>query len=369
VKLKEKDYQFSSAPTKVFEKILKDYGITLGTPKWEIKNVKKAPVQFFRWERSKEDSQWVNYLDHLKVIFQWPQGYELENVASSNLLNNTLSGKELNGSTDVILLDVTNWRGKTFKNHIRVAIELKKSFESKLKQSENQAVLEHLSASELNRRQSVITVLTDLNDNWYFWYFGKSGVLWRITANQVDARFLLENVFNQNGLENKYFPEGFVNRLSWHEFIQGSMQFSENVSNASSHNDGDNDNHSNAKDSHDSSDRPRTKQFRPTLSHAKAGNDAGTHEKSGYSGTGTMLKYGCDDIANEMDLLEFMDDDDEGRIAILQNFMNKHIASRCFYDIDAFIQKKGAINPDGELTKGICTNTESKINGTKEIGE
>lgn len=44
--------------------------------------------------------------------------------------------------------------------------------------------------------------------------------MYKLKTSRNEAKFLLDNMFNHNKLEQSAFPEDFVNRLTWNEFIQ-----------------------------------------------------------------------------------------------------------------------------------------------------
>jgi hypothetical protein len=85
----------------------------------------------------------------------------------------------------------------TIKQHIRAGIELKKDTDNHV-DYEYQVILQHLAASKLNPNESVLTVMTDLNERWHFYWFGqKRGRLYKIVVNtRGEAKFLFEHMFD-----------------------------------------------------------------------------------------------------------------------------------------------------------------------------
>jgi hypothetical protein len=77
------------------------------------------------------------------------------------------------------------------RHHVEVELELKTTRNNKLKEHEPQAVLEHLSSSFLNKTCGVLTVLTDLNEKWVFYWFHPNGKeIMKYDTDRKRAQFL-----------------------------------------------------------------------------------------------------------------------------------------------------------------------------------
>jgi hypothetical protein len=255
----------------------------------------------------------MHYLNQIS----WPNDHSIVDVSTRALFRGVkLDQYQFNGNIDVILLDNGNAESKNYADNIRLGIEIKKIVQDK---NHNQACIEHLCASSLNHCESVLTLLTDLKENWFFLYFGLHAKLYKMRAHPSEAKFLLENMFNHENLPESHFPKGFVDRLSWNDFVKSSAQFWSNTC-FQKHHSSDRDNHQGQDE--DDSTNPK-KQARYTEKNSSDGRND-TAEFRGGTGHSAMLHFGGE-AANELDLLDFVDNEEE-RMQIVINYVVQNVA-------------------------------------------
>jgi hypothetical protein len=328
----EKEYCISSVPSGIFGKVTSAYGIRTEAPKWnrsEIPNkLDSATFLNFEWDESQEsnENQRASYMEFLNQV-SWPHHYKIVDVAKTGLLftNVPLASYRFKGSIDVILLDNGNAESKNYKDNIRLGIELKKP---DLKdQHHNQACIEQLCAASLNYENSVLTLLTDLNDAWFFIYFGSNAKLYKLGTSRSEAKFLLDNIFNQNELAQSCFPEDFVDRLSWNEFVKSFIPAVPCTHFLDRDNNEDGDEFQ--EQDEDDSENFRKRKENPRKRSANTKNDS----KASGNGDGhaKMLHFGGD-AANELDLLDFIDDEEEKSQIVLKYVLDNVVPMLMFSD-------------------------------------
>ena len=297
------------------------------TPQWksklQIQHLPEYPGTFelFNWSDDAQETNerhWSGYMDFLNTI-SWPEGHSIVDAARCNIFPGVILGQyRFSGSIDVILLDNGSIESYNYTNNIRLGIEVEKKIEEK---HHNQACMEHLCASSLNWNRTVLTVLTDLNESWFFLYFGLNSNLHKIKTDSRAAKFLLENMFNHAKLPEWYFPEDFPNRLTWNEFVSSSSQFLPGTSLQQHHNDDDRDKH--GKQNEDDRTDTYPKKHGECLSKRRDNNQNNSVGIRGDVGRSAMLH-----VANDLDLLDFIDNDKE-RIQIVMNYVS-HTAAPMF---------------------------------------
>lgn len=132
----------------------------------------------------------------------------LRDVSNKKLFRKvSLASYRFKGSLDVILVDRASAESFNYKHNIRVGFEMKKP--NLTDQHHQQACIEQLCAASLNYDRSVLTILTDLCDDWVFVYFGSNKRLLKLRTSRSEAKFLLENMFNNGNFAHSCFPEDF----------------------------------------------------------------------------------------------------------------------------------------------------------------
>lgn len=191
-------------------------------------------ADMFSWFRSNEDSDENRqaYMAHLKVLLQLPEGYTLADVQpnrfllSVEFLGETNDGRKINGTTDVVIARSEHVYSGAVRNNIEVVIELKKPQNLRAKDHSPQAVGEHFAASYLNPDFSVVTVLTDVQSSWTFFWFAQANnsgdtALYRIRLEDAnaaaEAKYILRSLFVQ--VSGSTLPATFANRISFHTVL------------------------------------------------------------------------------------------------------------------------------------------------------
>jgi ribosomal protein L31E len=222
------------------------------------------------------------------------------------------------------------------RHHVEVELELKTTRNNNMETHEPQAVLEHLSSSFLNRACGVLTVLTDLNEKWVFYWFNPDGKeIMKYNTDRKRAHFLLNNMIpntSSNNCTSSDLPEHFWNRGNWEtveKVLIGTIKEEDNED------DEDDDDliSSNKKRNTEQNPSNESSDARDGKNGSNQGGDSVssgiTHGGSGHDGqqNGTLAQlfdYVGHDVCNEMDLLSMTDDEDE-RIRIVRRFLARHI--------------------------------------------
>lgn len=190
-------------------------------------NVRAFPE--FEWLTSNQESA-VNrakYMAHLKSNLQLPMNHLMEDVQPMRaLLSVELKGlgdsRKLSGTTDVVIAKSKDVRNDAIRNSVQALFELKKPKNLKAKDHNPQTVCKHLAASYLNRSHAVVSVLTDLNRSWTFYWFahkeqGAGVSLHKLKLNGAGApglsKYILESLHDTSRRET--LPSTFADRLSF----------------------------------------------------------------------------------------------------------------------------------------------------------
>jgi hypothetical protein len=270
-----------------------------------------------------------------------PPGYAVADCAKRATLLNAedVGGRfKFKGTTDVVVAKEKNVINSALRNNVEVVLELETTRTSNMDTHEPQAVLEHLSASFLNKDCGVLTVLTDLNENWvFYWFHPYRKRIMKLVADLKRAQYLLDNMFpdkpKTTGTSKDELPEHFWNRGVWKTVV-------DSVSLDTIKEDDDVDGTDNKKrKSYTSGAAPRNDSNQGGNS-ASSGNTHGgsehthggseyTHGGSGHHGEqdctlAQLVDYVGHDVGNEMDLLSMTDDEDE-RIRVVRRFLARHI--------------------------------------------
>jgi len=271
------------------------------------------------------------YMEHLKHHVNLPCGYSwFDAQPARELLNVQVGEYSLKGTTDVVVAMSQHVENLAVRNHVAVQWELKNSANGG--NHEPQVCLEHLAASMLNREQSVVTCLTDLNKMWTFYWFGHNSTDTGVAIRKLVlpeqgaplARYLLESFAEKRDSDRAgTLPETFVDRLSW-EYVREKLTIATGGTHTTYDDAGgsggaagqaksDGDKRGREDDTGHSPDgRSEQQQKRP-----KPGDDLSA-----------SLRLLCPlgDVANELDLLDMMDEDD--RIRTIRELLAKHVVPR-----------------------------------------
>ena len=320
---------FSKVSASHIKKVKEHYVLNVKTPKWDTQSrLFEDNISSFTWSQATENApaQRTNYMAYLKKI-AWPDGYTIVD-SSSKAFCVTMADYDFNGSIDVILADDSTVESQNELNGIHLGIELKKTIARD--EHDRQVIIEHMCASKSNSALNVLTLLTDLNEQWFFFYFGPERKLFKLRATRPQAVFLLENMFNPENLAANTFPECFINRLNWDDFIKSLPQIS-GTSIQESINAGDRDesggqntdkaemNFTKESGRHSTDNTEmNSKEYRNN----QHGENTGMGRDTGHTAANVQLGG---DVANELDLLEFLDDEVERR-KIVYKFVIENFA-------------------------------------------
>lgn len=135
-----------------------------------------------------------------------------------------------------------------------------------------------------------------------------------LKTSRSKARFLLMNIFEPS-VSTEHFPQDFINRLTWKECSAILPQLSTNTNSNGHDNSSDDGDETDGQDDDPSVNHKKRKHH--SINSSASNNDKDTKEDiegngGGNGGPVEMLHFGDDnDVANEMDLLDFIDDKEE----------------------------------------------------------
>jgi hypothetical protein len=185
----------------------------------------------FQWRLELTDNHEENrnlYMSYLREILTWPEGHDLVDCNLSghgyaNLLNTqTFDNKHSSkGNIDVVVVEKADAENHAIKQNIKAGIELKKT--NNHGDHELQVVVQHLVSSSLNPTVGVLTIMTDLQERWYFYWFAAAGKqLYKLNTTGPFAAFLLKHMFDdpRTADASLILPVDFLNRGTWNTFDQ-----------------------------------------------------------------------------------------------------------------------------------------------------
>jgi hypothetical protein len=211
---KPKSLRVSNVPLEDYQQLLDDLTIRIKTAKWDSvpSDDHEGCDQFFKWLPGAENSP-ANREAYMKYLetFPWPEDCGIVDGFSQRLLSRTIFDYSFKGTIDVALASAANIREQTLFHNILLGIEIKKP--SAIDEDDHHAIIQHLCASHQNWNTGVLTLLTDLNDFWCFFWFGRRRCIFKCRTNASQAKFLVKNMFNAEVASD--CPEEFYSRLSW----------------------------------------------------------------------------------------------------------------------------------------------------------
>lgn len=187
------------------------------------------------WHESKEDSPvnrtaYMAYLrDSSNIVL--PQGTQLfEGNSDKELLSVRFLGfgnVKISGNIDVVVASSIHQSIATIRQNILVGIELKKDTNQEHAKIERQVILQHLAASYLNPETGILTLMTDLDDRWHFFWFAEleGKRLMRYEATRSEAKFLIQHSLDSPGSEAEQIstPASFLNRSCWNDLFSSKL--------------------------------------------------------------------------------------------------------------------------------------------------
>ena len=193
---------------------------------WPNKPIISQHVDGFTWLKGDEDTDENRqaYMEHLKKILQIPAGYDLADaqpdrtLLSVELFRGMAESRKISGTTDVVIAKAVHIRNSAVRNNIESLLELKTVMNMKRKDHSPQTIGEHFAASYLNPDHAIVSVLTDLNSKWiFFWFaFGEEDSKMSLYKLCLDgdgaatyAKYLLDSLYD-NSLDN--LPISFAER-------------------------------------------------------------------------------------------------------------------------------------------------------------
>ncbi|CAJ1952030.1 unnamed protein product [Cylindrotheca closterium] len=226
--LRDKDdtVAFSNVTSTVFNEVMTSLDIEQVAAPWQNRPPCPQCDMTFEWGAAKEDNteNRKGYMAYLKEL-GFPDSVCLfDALNAKELLETDLppTKPRMKGSIGVVVLAAHNPNISTAKHSILMGIELKKDKNQEQDKIQKQAVLQHCAASRLNHTTGVLTLMTDLNDRWHFyWFKQESRHLMKLEASRSEAVYLIKH-FLDDPSENDSFPESFLTRAPW-DSILGSM--------------------------------------------------------------------------------------------------------------------------------------------------
>lgn len=321
-------------------------------------NIQKMPA--FEWLQGDEDAKQNRdaYMKHLLHNVKLPANYSMADVQPNRTsLSVDLPGKEkrrkICGTTHVVVAQKQNIKNEALRQNIEVLLELKKpnNMAGKGKNHDPQAVCEHLAASFLNKSTAVVTVLTDLNDSWTFYWFARdpdcNGAVslqkLKLTADDLSAdlakadlaKYILENLFVR--ANKATLPSTLVDRLPFDAVVQAMTPNPAAVARAENSQGDEDSNDGPSSEFHDQEDQDGSSRKPPSANGKDRRSDIAKEESQNRSGhvDTTQTRMGAAqflslfappssrDVANELDLLDMIDEAEQ--YEIIRSFAAKHI--------------------------------------------
>jgi hypothetical protein len=335
----------SSATDSAFRELMAALNAKGSGASWSNKPPNLKRIAGFSWLPGSEDSDpnRAAYMAYLGKLLKIP-GYDLVDayVEKSLLTVDMPDIRKLSGTTDVAITKTQHAKNEFVKNQIEALLELKKPENMRQKDHTPQAASELFAASYLNRNHAVVSVLTDLNQNWTFFWFAREEensaqvCLFKLllTGNEATAygKYLLDSVFKESvGDDTLLLPTTFAERLSFQDIMTIGVRKRKHGEYFCADSD----------DSSDPDSKPSL--LRGAGQHPTPGTDAsassrgggGTANENNQSAVGggapmnlasalSLFAHPTDrDVANELDLLDMVDESEQ--YEIVRSFALKHI--------------------------------------------
>jgi hypothetical protein len=313
-----------------YNRAVQSCGLRLIGAAWDVQSAIDCQhdVPVFTWLGVKENNiaNRTAYMAHLKKEFTWPDGFDLvdgEDHASILSVPDLVDGQKISGNVDVIIARSVNIDNAALKQNIEAQIELKKT--DNKENPEKQVVMQHLAASSLNPDVGVLTLMTDLNKRWHFYWFGSQPhSLMKLVSTRRRARYLLEHMFDDAGLAAE-FPIDFLARRTWVQFLRPLLEGIREMDDGENEYEDENQDDGGENQDKDSStggtspkDNPSTTDWKTVPPSGKKGNGRSSRNYGSGSGNArTASGFGFQhDIANELDLMDFYDEEERREVLL-----------------------------------------------------
>jgi len=228
-----KTLPISQPGTHNYQAILHALDIKLSAPEWQKKPKELVERDPYQWHDSKEDSQKhrKGYMAYLEQI-QFPEGVKLFDCSGDAQFLSTMLpvvDRKLKGNIDVAVGRHMDQDISTVRQNMLLGIELKKGGGNNGNSHaiQRQVVMQHLAASYLNREAGILTLMTDLNARWiFFWFKAESKAsrapkdLMRLEATRSEAVYLIQHFLDRSDNGNVYVPDSFLDRASWDQLFE-----------------------------------------------------------------------------------------------------------------------------------------------------
>ena len=304
-------------------------------------------VDGFSWLKGDEDctENRTAYMAYLNNLLQIPTHYALADAQPNRklltveLLRQMPESRKVSGTTDVAIAKSEHVHNTAVRNNIETLFELKTPKNMSKKDHTPQTIGEHFAASYLNPDHAVVSVLTDLNQKWTFFWFARGEDASKVALYKLcldggeataGAKYLLDSLYD-NAVGDT-LPTTFANRQPF-QAVMDSVARNKRVKREIDRDDS----HSPDQDSKPS---PSSGADQPPTS----GTDAGSSSRSGgtahqnnqgdagggggapmsmASALGLFAPPADRDVANELDLLDMVDESEQ--YEIVRSFTSKHI--------------------------------------------
>eukprot|EP00978_Attheya_sp_CCMP212_P013910 scaffold35145_cov39-Attheya_sp.AAC.1 len=283
---------------------------------WKTKpSLSNSTLPDFQWQlKLKEDHEDNRnlYMSYLRETLTWPEGHVLvdcnlpghgyANLLSTQKFDTKHSSK---GNIDVVVAETADAENQAIKQNIKAGIDLKKNINHG--EHERQVVVQHLVSSSLNPRVGVLTIMTDLQERWRFYWFAAFGKqLYKLNTTGPFAAFLLEHMFDDPRTSDvsPFLPVDFLNRGTWNTFNQPTLAGIAEIPSFENGGVG------------GVSDRDGNGGGGPKDSGEDAGEDGGETESKNVVVTSKLGNNCSTEGANLLDHLEFADEDERREIIL-----------------------------------------------------
>ena len=327
---------FSNINTEDYNNTIQRVGLKLTGAVWDAEPPGLPAAVMFEWLAPKEDNSGNRraYMAHLREHFVWPDGFGLFDCNEApNLLSMEEDCFKVSGNIDVVVARQEDVNQETIRQNIRTGIELKK--DNNTGTHEKQVVMQHLAASALNPFGNILTLMTDLNNRYHFYWFSgsKPGVLYRYMSKPHAAKFLLEHMFDDVDKSSE-FPTDFLARGTWFTFTGTRLcTIAESLSGEQDDRD-----HGQGGNGQRGAGKSWDNAKRGGKSGDRGNNESGDNKNGGSNEGGATQGARVHgnmrglDVANELDLLDFYDEDEE-RMALFRHLI-QHCVPRMTYTPD-----------------------------------
>ena len=309
---------------------------------WPNKPSTLQHVNGHLWLKGDEDSEEnrLAYMAYLRTMLQIPGDYDLADVQperallSVELFGGMTESRKVSGTTDVAIAKSQHVRNRALRNNIETLLELKSPKNMKRKDHSPQVIIEHFAASFLNPSHAVVSVLTDLNARWiFFWYaFGDDDSilsLHKLDLNgdgaAAEAKYLLDSLYDNSVAYA--LPTTFAERQPFQALLKDLVQQKKARIDLDDHG------HNPHQDSKPSASGG-TEGYPGSNAESSSERKYSSANQGSTGGDGSapmsmahalsLFAPGADrDIANELDLLDMVSQDEQ--YEIVSSFATKHI--------------------------------------------